>query len=117
MVNFSKSLFVIILALSVAFIVASCDKEAAEQKIFNDPVMKASLLDKMMADASMMETMIDHSLADQLLSDQILDKIITDEKLSARILTKALEDSSTTENIIFRIRGNQDLKKRVTARR
>ncbi|PJA29419.1 MAG: hypothetical protein CO189_02050 [candidate division Zixibacteria bacterium CG_4_9_14_3_um_filter_46_8] len=113
-----QSIFILVFgAILVMALFASCDKEAAERRIFSDPVMKASLLEKMMADESMMEAMIDHSLSDQILSDTILGKIMQNEQLRARILSKAFADSLALQDIIFRVNADKNIRDRITERK
>ncbi|GEM_PF-2510010 len=107
----------VLFLVSIGVVLSSCDKEAAERKIFNDPVIKKSLLDKMMADSDMMDTLINHTLEDKILSDSVLIRIIRDENLRNRMLTKAFEDSTSLEDIIFRIKSDKILRKRVLKRK
>jgi hypothetical protein len=115
-----KTLTPLVILIAVVLLVlvnVSCDREAAEKRIFSDPVMKKALLDRMMADADMMRSMIDHSLSDQILSDTIMTRILSDEQLRARMITKEFEDSLAMDDIIFRIRNDKELRDEVCSRR
>lgn len=110
-------ILIVLTTLLIAFAVTSCDKEAAEQRIFNDPVMKKALLEKMMADEEMVNTMLNHVLNQPVLVDTIMTRIVNNESMRAKMLTKAFADSAALEDVIFRVQGDPELKKRITGRR
>ena len=110
-------ILIVFTILLVGLIAASCDKEEAQQRIFNDPTMKKALLEKMMADEEMVYTMLDRALDQPVLVDTITTRIVNNESMRAKMLTKAFADSAALEDIIFRIQGDSDLRQRVTRRR
>jgi len=112
------SLFLMaVFLVGVLPLLVSCDKQAALEQIYKDPVLRQSILDRVAADQEMINSMVDRAFERVDMTEKMMRHFIEDKELESKMLDLIIADSTAHEMLVAKIKERSDLVKAITTRR
>lgn len=109
--------FIVLFLVGVFALLVSCDKQAALEQIYKDPVLRQSILDRVAANTEMMTSMVDRAFERVDMTEKMMRHFTEDKELESKMLDLIIADSTAHEMLIAKIKLNPELVKAVSARR
>ena len=108
--------FMIVILSGVLLFFASCDKQKALEQIYNDPVLRQSILDRVAADTEMITSMVDRAFERVDMTEKMMRHFIEDKELESEMLDLIIADSTAHEMLVAKIKEHKDLVKAIKRR-
>lgn len=108
--------FIIVILSGVLFLSVSCDKQAALEQIYKDPVLRQSILDRVAADTEMMTSMVDRAFERVDMTEKMMWQFVEDKELESKMLDLIIADSTAHEMLVAKIKEHSDLVKAIRRR-
>ncbi|TET65436.1 MAG: hypothetical protein E3J45_08075 [Candidatus Zixiibacteriota bacterium] len=108
--------FIVLFLVGILPLLVSCDKQAALEQIYKDPVLRQSILDRVAADTEMINSMVDRAFERVDMTEKMMRHFIEDKELESEMLDLIIADSTAHEMLVAKIKEHSDLVRAIRRR-
>jgi len=111
------SLFLMVVFLvGILPLLVSCDKQAALEQIYKDPVLRQSILDRVAADQEMIDSMVDRAFERVDMTEKMMRHFVENKELESKMLDLIIADTTAQDMLVAKIKERSDLVRAIRRR-